>query len=287
MGLESCGFETVWANDFDKKAFLTYNKNFDAPAVDIRDLTKIDANEIPEFNVLTGGFPCQPFSRAGLEKGFEDTRGTLFFNIADIIQTHKPHSFLLENVKGLLGHDKGHTFRVILRTLENLGYTVHYQVLNSKTHANVPHNRERLFIVGFLADRGFKFPEPIPLTTSIFDLLDTDVDDKYYLSDSLMEKVSEEITDCNHVYQWRYGYVRKHMTPGVSPCLLTGGTNSIVMDKKGVRYITPREAFRLQGFPDSYQFADVPDRSLYKHAGNSVTVPLIQRIGEQMWKVLS
>ena len=226
-------------------------------------------------------------SRAGLEKGFDDTRGTLFFNIADIIQTHKPKAFLLENVKGLVGHDGGHTFQVILRTLEDLGYTVYHKVLNSKIHGGIPHNRERIFIVGFLADRGFKWPEPIDLKWNVFDLLDDYVDKKYYLSDDLLEKVKDKITDPFHTYQWRYGYVRKHMVPGVSPCLLTGGTNTIVMDHAGIRYITPRECFRLQGFPEWYRFASVPDRVLYKHAGNSVTVPVIERIGQEMWRALS
>ena len=237
-------------------------------------------------DILTGGFPCQPFSAAGLRKGFKDDRGTLFFSIANILDVKKPRSFLLENVKGLVGHDKGKTLRVILKICDDLGYHVRFQVLNSKIHANVPQNRERIFLVGFKSEevfRQFRFPDPIPLTTMYWDLLEKDVDDKYYIENKpFYEKVKPHMTDRGTAYQWRYNYVRTHMHRGVVPTLVCGGTNPIIIDDRGLRFITPKEAFNFQGFPLDFKMPDISDNHLYRQSGNSVTSPLIGRIAQEI-----
>jgi len=286
-GMESAGFTTVFSNDFDEKCKETFDLNFSEPSMTLSDFNSLEFEDIPEFDILTGGFPCQPFSVAGKREGFKDTRGNHFFTIASLIYKRRPRAFLLENVKGLLTHDGGNTFKTILSTLDELEYKVHYTILNSKIHANVPQNRERLFIVGFRdikAYSNFKFPEPITLTQTIFDLLEDKVSDKYNVKPKIFDKLSEfgikEDTITSHVYQWRYNYIREHKHPGVSPCLVTVGLSPIIKIGNVIRHLTPKECFNLQGFPRDYKLPEIHDRHLYKQAGNSVTVPLIQRIAD-------
>ena len=181
-GMESAGFSTVFANDIDPRSQRTYEVNTPNIKFECKSLVDIDPNELPEFDCLTGGFPCQPFSMAGKGLGFEDTRGTLFFNIAEILRVKRPQMFLLENVKQLYHHDGGRTFKRILEVLEDdLGYTVHTDVLNTLDYG-LPQNRQRVFIVGFRDQTDFKFPEPTKLFLTVKDLLDDVVDDSYYLS---------------------------------------------------------------------------------------------------------
>ena len=149
LGFENAGFKTIFANDFDKTCKDTYDLNFNEPKLTIKDIWKLDINEIPKFNILLGGFPCQAFSIAGYRKGFNEERGNLFFRIAEILEERKPEAFLLENVKNLKGHDKGKTFKVIEKTLRDLSYHIKSKVLNSMEYGNIPQNRERIFIVGF------------------------------------------------------------------------------------------------------------------------------------------
>ena len=170
--------DRLQGNDLNKWCKFTYDLNHGDPPLTVANINDVDPESLPDHDILTGGFPCQPFSAAGLRKGFKDDRGTLFFSIANILDVKKPRSFLLENVKGLVGHDKGKTLRVILKICDDLGYHVRFQVLNSKIHANVPQNRERIFLVGFKSEevfRQFRFPDPIPLTTMYWDLLEKDV----------------------------------------------------------------------------------------------------------------
>ena len=287
-GMEMAGFTTVFSNDFDEKCKETFDINFWQPTLTLADFNELDTETIPKFDVLTGGFPCQPFSVAGKRGGFKDTRGNHFFTIARLIDQRRPVAFLLENVKGLLTHDNGDTFKTILDTLESIQYHVKYAVLNSKVHANIPQNRERLFIVGFkskMSHDWFKWPTEIELTTTVFDLLQSKVLDKYNVKPNVYDKLMEFGMKEGYVYQWRYNYVREHKHKGVSPCLVTVGPSPIVKVDDVVRHLTPKECFNLQGFTSrtyNYQLPMIHDRHLYKQAGNSVTVPLIKRIAEKI-----
>jgi len=296
LGFEKAGFSTVFANDFESKCAETYNKNFDTAKLVVEDITKISTKDIPDCDFVLGGFPCQAFSIAGYRDGFNDIkgRGNLFFDIARIIKDKQPSGFLLENVKNLKSHDAGKTFAIIERTLNELGYTIKSKVLNSMEYGNVPQNRERIYIVGFkdkMKTEEFEFPEPIKLTRHIKDVLEKHVDEKYYYNDKpLYDKLKDDINEKNQVYQWRRKYVRQNKK-GVSPTLTAnmgmGGHNvPIIFDDKGIRKLTPRECFRLQGFPDSYKLPDIADSALYKQVGNSVTTTVIERIASQMAKVL-
>ncbi|MFA7309212.1 MAG: DNA cytosine methyltransferase [Patescibacteria group bacterium] len=297
LGFENAGFETVFANDFEKTCKDTYDLNFRTSKLIVEDIRKVGIDDLPEFDFLLGGFPCQAFSIAGHRHGFSDTkgRGNLFFDIARIIKEREPRGFLLENVKNLTGHDNGNTFRIIKETLENLGYHLKYKVLNSMEYGNVPQNRERIYIVGFKNKRhidNFEFPSPVKLTLHIKDILQDDVKEKYYYNNKpLFSKLEYFIKDEGKVYQWRRQYVRENKK-GVCPTLTanmgTGGHNvPIIKDSKGIRKLTPLECFRIQGFPSSYTLPNIADSCLYKQAGNSVTVTVIEAIARAMKKAIS
>lgn len=299
MGFESTGyFKTVYANEFDPYPVETFEKNFGIQ-VDCRDIHEVQATEIPDFDVMLAGFPCQAFSIAGLRRGFDDEkgRGTLFFELVRIFKAKKPSIVFLENVKNLVGHDNGNTFRVILEELQNEGYHVKYAVLNAMTFGNIPQNRERIYIVAFKnedAYRNFEFPLPIALTTKLSDIIDFEnpVDSKYYYTagrfkGDIYEQLVAAIDDDNAVYQWRRKYVRKNKS-GVVPTLTAnqgeGGHNvCIVSTKYGIRKMTPHECFNAQGFPKDFILPQtMSDARLYKQAGNSVCVSVIARIAEQI-----
>ena len=296
LGFEKAGFVTVFSNDFEAKCADTYNQNFDTAKLVVEDITKISTKDIPNCDFVLGGFPCQAFSIAGYRKGFDDEkgRGNLFFDVARIIEDKQPMGFLLENVKNLKSHDGGNTFRVIEKTLIDLGYHIKSKVLNSMEFGNVPQNRERIYIVGFKDKNktdAFEFPQPIKLTKTIKDILEESVEEKYYYNGKpLYDKLKNDVNEEGQVYQWRRKYVRMNKK-GVSPTLTanmgTGGHNvPIIYDGKGIRKFTPRECFRLQGFPDDYRLPNIADSALYKQAGNSVTMPVVQRIASEMAKVL-
>jgi len=245
---------------------------------------------------LLGGFPCQPFSIAGYRRGFLDTgRGDLFFEIVRILRDKKPRAVFLENVKNLKSHDGGKTFKIISDALEDLGYHIKVKVLNSVEYGNVPQNRERVYIVGFKSKKqcdAFEFPEPIKLNKTVADILEKDVDEKYYYTNSpLYPELNKTIKKPNVVYQWRRIYVRENKS-GVCPTLTAnmgmGGHNvPLIRDSKGIRKLTPRECARFQGFPDSYKLPkDFPDTKLYKQFGNSVTTTVIERVAKQIHKAL-
>lgn len=282
-GMESAGFSTVFANDIEPKAKITYDLNSDCPMT-VGDINEISLDSIPEFDCLTGGFPCQPFSVSGKRLGFEETRGTLFFRIAEILSVRRPSTFLLENVKGLYHHDGGRTFKVIREVLENeLGYNVHYKILNSMNFG-VPQNRERVFLVGFKDKVDFSFPEPVHLSMTVKDLLDDEVDERFYYREDHKhyKPISQAVTDPDKVYQWRWSYVRENKK-NVCPTLLASYMQpTLIFTSKGIRGITPREAFRLQGFPESFKLPDLPDKVLMHQAGNSVSVPVIHAIAQRI-----
>lgn len=289
-----CVFTSEW-NNFSKK---TYEANFGE--VPFGDITKINEKDIPEHDVLLAGFPCQPFSIAGVSKknalgrkhGFlDETQGTLFFDIARILKHKKPKAFMLENVKNLVSHDKGNTFRVIKNTLIELGYSIHFQVLDSKHF--VPQHRERIIIVGFRNDifkgkENFQFPKLPDPTAKINDILEEKVEPKYTLTDKL----------------WNYlqKYAAKHKAQGngfgfgmtdldgisrtISARYYKDGSEILIpQDGMNPRRLTPKECARLQGFPREF-LIPVSDNQAYRQFGNSVTVPLIQAVGKQLVKSL-
>lgn len=300
IALQNVGGKCVYTSEWNIDSQKTYRTNFgETPFGDItKERTK---NYIPDnFDVLCAGFPCQAFSIAGYGKGFHDTRGTLFFDLEKIIETKRPKVVFLENVKNLVSHDNGKTFKVILEILEKkLGYIAYTKILNSSTHANVPQNRERIFIVAFdkvqVENHGdFKFPEPIPLTKTIHDILEKgkQADNLYYKKDhQYYPELKKTMTSKDTIYQWRRVYVRENKSnvcPTLTANMGSGGHNvPLVLDDYGIRKLTPKECFAFQGYPmDKYILPNIANSKLYMQAGNSVTTPLIQRIANQIVKVL-
>lgn len=299
LGFEQTGkFKTVYANEFDDSPVKTFELNFDCQ-VDCRDIRDIDVSEIPDFNVMLAGFPCQAFSVAGLRAGFDDQkgRGTLFFELVRIFKEKQPEIIFLENVKNLVGHDNGNTFSVILEELEKENYYVKYQVLNAMEYGNVAQNRERIYIVAFKDKekyKSFEFPKPIRLTRGLEEIIDfhSKFDDKYYYTDGkykgdIYEQLVAAMDDDRAVYQWRRKYVRKNKS-GVVPTLTAnqgeGGHNvCLIKTDYGIRKMTPRECFNAQGFPIDFKLPDkLSDAKLYKQAGNSVCVSVINRIADNI-----
>ena len=294
LGFENAGFETVFANDFEKNCKLTYDLNFKKSKLIVEDIRKIGIDDLPEFDFLLGGFPCQAFSIAGYRKGFDDeNRGNLFFDVARILEARNPAGFLLENVKNLKGHDGGKTFKIIIQTLEDLGYHVKTKVLNTMEYGNIPQNRERIYIVGFKNENytdKFEFPEPQKLKVKVTDLLEKNVPEKYYYDGKpLYARLKGFVKEEGKVYQWRRQYVRENKK-GVCPTLTAnmgmGGHNvPIIKDKKGIRKLTPIECFRLQGFPKTFVLpVNLADSALYKQAGNSVTVTVLEAVAKEMMR---
>lgn len=290
LGFERAGFEIIYANEIDTYAIKTYEQNFNI-TVDQRDIRDVDVNKIPNFDILLAGFPCQSFSVAGYGKGFDDEKnGTLFFELERIIKVKKPKIIFLENVKNLVSHNNGKSFGEIRSRLEGAGYYVSYQVLNSLEYGNVPQNRERVYIVAFQNKNqfsNFSFPVKIPLETSIKELIMFDIKFEerfYYLKHKckFYDNLERDITDKNCIYQWRRSYVRKnnhHVCPTLTANMGTGGNNvPIILSKYGIRKLTPRECFNLQGFPKMFILPNLSISRLYKQAGNTVVVPVIERI---------
>lgn len=300
LALQNIGGKCVYSSEWNKDAQKTYRENFGE--IPFGDITKeLVKNYIPEnFDILCAGFPCQAFSIAGYQKGFSDTRGTLFFDIEQIIEKHQPKVVFLENVKNLVSHDKGKTFKIIIEILENkLRYKVFHKVLNSMTHANVPQNRERIFIVAFDPKqvknyKKFKFPSEIKLTKTIHDILEKGKqDDKYYYSEThqYYPELVKTITKKDTVYQWRRVYVRENknnVCPTLTANMGAGGHNvPLIKDDFGIRKLTPKECFAFQGYPmDKYILPPIANSKLYMQAGNSVTTSLIERISNEIIKVL-
>lgn len=303
LGFEKTGkFKTVYANEFDPSPAKTMENNFDIK-VDTRDIKEVKPGDFDDVDVIMGGFPCQAFSVAGYRKGFEDTkgRGTLFFEMLRLIKAKKPRVVFAENVKNLVAHDNGNTFRVIKEALEDAGYHVKSQVLNAMEYGDMPQNRERIYIVGFLKEedyRNFEFPAPIKRKKGLDAVINfkKPVDERFYYTqgkyaNNLYEKLEEAMDDENAIYQWRRKYVRKNQS-GVVPTLTAnmgeGGHNvPLIKTKFGIRKLTPQECFNVQGFPSNYKLPkDLSDAKLYKQAGNSVCVTVIEKIAEQIAKAI-
>ncbi|HMW59819.1 MAG TPA: DNA (cytosine-5-)-methyltransferase [Leptospiraceae bacterium] len=296
MALESVGGTCVFSSEKDKFARITYKENFgEEPHGDIYD---VNVTDIPDHEVLAGGFPCQPFSIAGVSKkkslgrehGFRDrTQGTLFFKIAEILEARRPRAFLLENVKNLLSHDQGRTFQIIRETFEELGYTLFHKVLDAQGY--VPQHRERIFLVGFDSNvypaPVFSFPDPPQQIVQLKSILEKSVHQKYTLS--------------AHLWKWHQDYAAKHKKNGngfgyglvngdsvartLSARYYKDGAEILVSQNPVPRRLTPRECARLMGFPDSFRIA-VSDTQAYKQFGNSVAVPLVTAVARSLSRAL-
>ena len=296
LGFKQTGFDIVWANEKDHDAATTYRVNFGDKELVEEDIRRVDIKTIPDFDVLVAGFPCQPFSIVGRQRGFNDPRGNLFFEIARILDVKRPSIVFLENVANLMEHDNGKTFLVIYNTLAQFGYAVKYKILDAQEYGNVPQKRKRIFIVAFLDyDKcdAFHFPEPIERTVNLNDILDRTLkhDDIYYYNASsfYFDEMEHIVTDKAALYKINDRGVSPHKY-FICPTLTANmGTFHdrvpIIKDDYGIRKITPMECLALQGFPKEFAFKGISLNSAYKQCGNSVVVPVIKRIAEQI-KVL-
>ena len=306
IGFERAGFVPVLSNDVDPDCKKTFDCNFSKlssrkslfpdSALLCEDVKKLRLKHLPKFDILAAGFPCQAFSIAGYRKGFQDKgRGDLFFEIIRILKEKSPRGFLLENVKNLKTHDKGQTLDLIYSELEGAGYHVTDLVMNTMDYANIPQNRERIYIVGFKTKKAFKqfqFPSKTKLSKTIQYCLERGkVDSKYYYDDKpLFDRIKDDVRRRDTVYQWRRKYVRENKSnvcPTLTANMGTGGHNvPIILDDYGIRKLTPRECANFQGFPKSFKFPKMPDYVLYKQIGNSVSIPVIERIALEMKRAM-
>jgi len=279
--------ECVMSSEWDKFAVQTYSSNY--PNETIKgDITEINENDVPNHNILLAGFPCQPFSQAGLKKGFDDTRGTLFFDILRVLKKKKPDVVFLENVKRLKSHDKGKTLKVIKSSLKEIGYhNIHIDILKARDFG-LPQNRERIFIIGFKDnDIKFSFPKPTNKNTSVGSILENKVDEKYTISDKLWAGHKRR-KEKNKILGRGFGYglfdKNSPYTNTISARYYKDGSEILIsQNNKNPRKITPREAARLQGFPDTFKIP-VSDTQAYKQFGNSVAVNVIEAIAKQIKK---
>jgi DNA (cytosine-5)-methyltransferase 1 len=291
-------FKCVFTNDMLKCSKQIYQLNNPLHTFTLKDLNDINVNEIPNHNLLCGGFPCQPFSIAGNQKGFEDKRSNVFWKIIEILKKHKPEIIILENVKNLQSHDKGNTYKVIENQLKDIGYHIKSSILDTSKITNIPQHRERIYIVGFRDKQKydkFNFDFEDSEQNKISDFLEENISEKYYYSerfkvyDAIKKGVTNSI-DKNALYQYRRYYVRENKS-GCCPTLTAnmggGGHNvPLLKDNKGIRKLTPRECFNLQGFPPDYKLPDICDSELYKLAGNAVSVPVVELIVNKLESII-
>ena len=304
LGFKNAGFEPIWANEIDKYCAITFKANHKDIKLVVDDICNIKGKDIPKVDILAAGFPCQPFSIAGYRKGFEDDRGNMFFQIMRLVKemtenNNKPRILFLENVKNLKTHDNGNTFKVIKETLEHYNYFVEAKVSNTCEYGNLPQNRERIFIIGFLSENdynNFKWPNKIPLKNTIETIVDwnKEVPQKYlYEKDKKCYKLlKENIKEHNIIYQYRRVYVRENKN-GVCPTLTanmgTGGHNVplIYTNYNKIRKLLPIECLMLQGFPSDFIIpSDLVDSRVYKQAGNAVSVNVIKRVAEKIMEAI-
>jgi DNA (cytosine-5)-methyltransferase 1 len=284
---DELGAQCVFSSEWDKYAQQTYASNYgDVP---YGDITEIDEKDIPCFDILLAGFPCQPFSNAGHKKGFDDTRGTLFFDICRIVDHHKPKILFLENVKGFKGHNKGKTFAVVKEKLEDLGYHIHAEILNARQFG-VPQNRERIYIIAFLEDVTFSFPIPSGEKIKVGNILSKNgVDSKYTISDKLWaghQRRKREHRARGNGFGYSLFTHDSEYTSTMSARYYKDGSEILINQKgKNPRKLTPREASRLQGFPNNFVIP-VSDTQAYRQFGNSVAVPVIRAIAQRICEAI-
>lgn len=298
LGFKQAGFEIVWANEIDPSACNTYRNNFGDSYLVQADIKKIDTKTIPNFDVLTAGFPCQPFSIVGKQKGFNDERGTLFFEIQRVIKAKKPKVILLENVANLIEHNNGKSFEKVYLALAEEGYVVRFATLNPKQHSNIPQQRNRVFLVAFLDNSqsiDFKFPEEIPLNNYVNNLINTHEkhDEVYYYKTShyLYKDLLKNVKKDGYIYKIDDSGVRPYAYK-IAPTLTANmGTFPdrvpVTKDDFGIRKLTPYECLLLQGFPSNYKFPKGTTlNQAYKQIGNSVCVPIIEKLAKEIKRVL-
>ena len=288
---ESTGkVECVFANDMVEGSKRAYDTNFSHPLT-LQDLNDIKVADIPAHDILTGGFPCQPFSIAGKQEGFNDSRSNVFWKILEIVDYHKPNFIVLENVKNLVSHDNKKTFDTIKAELTKRGYLIQCKVQNTSEITGIPQHRERIYIVCMKSEEIYaKFSLNFNKIEKkqIVSLLENTTPDKYYYTDksSTWDLVKKDVVKQNTIYQYRRVYVRENKSnecPTLTANMGTGGHNvPLVLDNKGVRKLTPRECFNFQGFPESYNLPKLSDASLYKLAGNAVSVPVVKLIADRL-----
>jgi len=297
LGFKQAGADLVWANEIDKYACVTYRNNFGDGFLTEGDIRKIDLDSIPNFDILTAGFPCQPFSVMGNQQGFADPRGTMYYEILRVIDKIKPQIVFLENVKNLVQHDTGRTFITIYNTLAERGYGVKYSVQGAHTHANIPQIRDRIFIAAFLDHEKlekFSFPDEIPLTKKISDVINfnnTANENFYYReSNKYYKTLNNRMTDKYAIYRIDDSGVAKRAWK-ICPTLKANmGTYPdrvpLIHDTSGIRKLTPSNCLALQGFPEEYLFPKIPVDEIYKQLGNTVCVPVIRRIARRLFAVM-
>lgn len=293
-------FKPVFSNDMISSSKNIYDINFNHQLT-LGDINDIDVEDIPNHDILTGGFPCQPFSIAGNREGFNDERSNVFWKIIAILNHHKPRFFVLENVKNLLTHDNKNTFNTIKTNLKESGYLIIYNILDTAKITKIPQHRERLYIVGFRDNEdyqkfvnlnGLNFPDEE--TLNISDMLEQNIDSKYYYTQdkypNAWELIKDSIVKENTIYQYRRVYVRENksnLCPTLTANMGTGGHNvPLVLDTNGIRKLTPKECFNFQGFPKSFKLPKISDAQLYKLAGNAVSLPVVKLIANRITQIL-
>lgn len=296
IGFKQAGAELVWANEIDRYACVTYRHNLGSDFLAEGDIRRIDLNSIPSFDILTAGFPCQPFSIMGKQQGFADPRGTMYYEILRVIDKVQPEIVLLENVKNLVQHDRGRTFITIYNTLAERGYGVRYSVQGAHTHANIPQYRDRIFIAAFLDHdklERFSFPDEVPLSKSINDIIDRSVtvDENFYYHqmNKYYATLHTRMTNKNAIYRIDDSGVAKRAWD-ICPTLKANmGTYHdrvpLIRDDYGIRKLTPEECLTLQGFPKGYSLPNIPQKEIYKQLGNTVCVPVVMRIARRIKKM--
>jgi len=279
-------YKCVFANDICKESERIYKFNFPDHNFISEDLLNINVENIPSHDLCIAGFSCQPFSIAGKKLGFQDVRSNIFWKILEIISYHKPQIILLENVKNLITHDNNRSFNIILENLKTLNYNVKYKILDTSKITKIPQHRERIYIIGFLdinLYNNFEFNFTETKNLNIVEFLEKNIPNKYYYTENnkiyktLCENILENI-DKNCVYQYRRHYVRKNksnLIPTLTANMGTGGHNvPIIKDDIGIRKLTPRECFNLQGFKEDYILPKISDNKLYKLCGNAISIDI-------------
>lgn len=296
LGFKQAGYDIVWANEYDQAACKTYRHNFGNNYLKEADIRRISVDDIPDFDVLVAGFPCQPFSIAGRQKGFDDKRGNLFFEIARIVDKKRPKVIFLENVANLTEHDAGKTFLVIFNSLAQFGYSVYYKVMIATEYGNLPQIRKRIYIVALREDidKIYNHPEPIDLTLKSTDIIKRSERQNniyYYNGTDIYKYLASAVREKRSIYKITDTNIRKTKNEMCPTLTANMGTYPdrvpIILDDFGIRKLTLRECLDFQGFPKEFYFPNtITIDDAYKQIGNSVCVPVIKRIAEQIKLVL-